>query len=607
VLDQASFLKVARQRGELMARAADGAASGMTAVTAPLDQVEAVLKGSEAVVANHNDPRQVVVSGTIAAIEDAEKRFAAVGLKTQRLPVAAAFHSPVVAPSVAPFTHSLESVVFQRANLPVFANATADVYPGEPAAMRALLGSSIARRVRFVDMVDAMYARGVRTFVEVGPGSVLTSMVGRICGDRPHLAVALDRAGKDGVTTLWQGLAQVAIAGHALDFAPLWTEFGLGPDPRAEPKPKMTVSISGTNYGKRYPPAGGAAALPPPNPPRAQVDRGRNGEVMESKDHKASNENSHATNGVAKETGAAMPRPPAHHASENGAASLSNGANGASKSGAHDSPIHTAASTMVVAREYTPTWTGGSAGDGSWLSAFESIQNRTAEAHAIYQQTMAQCHLDFLRTAEQSALALASLASGGSLPAIASRPAALSAPEPLQVMMPMVQMPAVQRRPAPAPVHAPAQAPAMARPSAPRAPAPPPAEMRAPAAAPAPAPAAARAPAPTPAPAPAAAQAPAPAKAPAMPPDGDLKSYLFSIVSEKTGYPADILNLEQQLEADLGIDSIKRVEILSAFEGQIPDIKDVNLEEVTKLNTLGDVLGFMERYADKLGFAKKKE
>jgi acyl carrier protein len=175
------------------------------------------------------------------------------------------------------------------------------------------------------------------------------------------------------------------------------------------------------------------------------------------------------------------------------------------------------------------------------------------------------------------------------------------------VMMPMVQMPAVQRRPAPAPVHAPAQAPAMARPSAPRAPAPPPAEMRAPAAAPAPAPAAARAPAPTPAPAPAAAQAPAPAKAPAMPPDGDLKSYLFSIVSEKTGYPADILNLEQQLEADLGIDSIKRVEILSAFEGQIPDIKDVNLEEVTKLNTLGDVLGFMERYADKLGFAKKKE
>jgi polyketide-type polyunsaturated fatty acid synthase PfaA len=621
VLDRASFLKVARERGELMARAANGAASGMTAVTAPLDKVESVLQGSEAVVANHNDPRQVVVSGTIAAIEDAEKRFAAAGLKTQRLPVAAAFHSPVVAPSVEPFTRSLEGVVFQRATLPVFANATADVYPAEPAAMRAQLGSSIAKRVRFVEMVEAMYARGVRTFVEVGPGSVLTAMVGRICGDRPHLAVALDRPGKNGVATLWQGLAQVAVAGHPVDFTGLWSEFQLGPDPRAEPKPKMTVSISGTNYGKRYPPVGGAAALPPPNPPRAHSERGRNGEVMESKDHKAngphaaSNENSHGANGVAKESAAAMPRPPAHHAGENGVSSMTNGA---SNGVAHEAPPAATSSTMVVAREFAPAWSGA-ASDGSWLGAFESIQNRTAEAHAIYQQTMAQCHLAFLRTAEQSALALASLASGGSLPMSAPRPAApaaLQAPEPLQAMVPMMHIPAVQRSrpaPAPAPAYAPSLAPAMARPAAPapRAPAPAPAaQMRAPAPAqapvPAPAPASAQAPAPAPAPAPAEAAKPA-AKAPAMPADGDLKSYLFSIVSEKTGYPADILNLEQQLEADLGIDSIKRVEILSAFEGQIPDIKDVNLEEVTKLNTLGDVLGFMERYADQLGFAKKKE
>jgi polyketide-type polyunsaturated fatty acid synthase PfaA len=607
VLDRASLLKVARRRGELMAQAADGAASGMTAVTGPLDKVESVLQGSDAVVANHNDPKQVVVSGTITAIEEAEKRFAAAGMKTQRLPVAAAFHSPVVAPSVDPFTRSLEGVVFQRATLPVFANSTADVYPAEPAAMRAVLGGAIAKRVRFVDVIEAMHARGVRTFVEVGPGSVLTSMVGRILGDRPHLAVALDRAGKHGVTTLWQGLAQIAVAGHRLDFTALWAEYQLAPDPRAEPKPKMTVSISGTNYGKRYPPAGGAAALPPPNPPRAHGDRGRNGEVMESKDHKASNENSHGSNGVAKESGATVPRAPALQAAANGAAGH---ANGMSKAHAHEGDAAGNGSTLVVARDVTPTWSGGSTSDGSWLGAFESIQNRTAEAHAIYQQTMAQCHIAFLRTAEQSALALASLASGGSLPLATPRPATLQAPEPLAAMMPVVHMPPPVQRPRPA--HAPMPAAPVARPAAPRAPAA--AEMRAPSPAPAPtrAPAPAPAPIPQPAPVPAAAQAPAPvaapaAKAPAMPLDGDLKSYLFSIVSEKTGYPADILNLEQQLEADLGIDSIKRVEILSAFEGQIPDIKDVNLEEVTKLNTLGDVLGFMERYADKLGFAKKKE
>jgi polyketide-type polyunsaturated fatty acid synthase PfaA len=629
VLDRTSFLTIARARGELMASAAGGNASGMTAVTAPLEQVESLLAGSEAVVANHNDPRQVVVSGTIPAIEDAEKRLAAAGLKFQRLSVAAAFHSPVVAASVEPFARVLERVVFERPAVDVFANASAAAYGSDPAAIRKQLAGSIAQRVRFVEMIEAMYARGVRTFVEVGPGGVLSSMVGRICGDRPHLAVPLDRPGKNGVAMLWQGLAQLAVAGHPQDFAGLWAEFQLAPDPRAQPKPKMTVSISGTNYGKRYPPPGGAADLPPPNPPRAKIDSGRNGEVMESKEHKSANESgANGANGTARETVAAMPRPPAHHALENGAA---NGANGASKTAAPGLATHANGHTAdaPLPALASPAWPVSAVAvqsdPSSWLGAYEAIQNRTAEAHALYQQTMAQCHLAFLRAAEQSALALASIASGGGLPLTTTRAAVLPAvpAEALLPAMPVVHAPVVQRA---RPVAAPAPAPVAARP-APRAPAPV-AEVRAdravppPAAVPARAPSAPPAPAPAATPAPAAAapvsalagqaapaaEAPKPAAAPlAMPADGDLKTYLFSIVSEKTGYPADILNLEQQLEADLGIDSIKRVEILSAFEGQIPDIKDVNLEEVTKLNTLGDVLGFMERYADKLGFAKKKE
>ncbi|HEX4448741.1 MAG TPA: beta-ketoacyl synthase N-terminal-like domain-containing protein, partial [Polyangiaceae bacterium] len=287
-LDRASFLKVARQRGELMALAAEavGGAGGMSAVTAPLDQVESILQGAptDVVVANHNDPKQVVVSGSLAGLDEAEKRFTAAGVRFKRLPVAAAFHSPIVAASAEPFAKALQGIEFRAPSIPVFANATAASYPTAPDAVRERLSSSIAKRVRFVEVVEAMYARGVRTFIEVGPGSVLTSMIGRICGDRPHRAIALDRSGKHGVTSLWQGLAQLATAGHAVDFAAFWREFDLGPDPRAEPKPKMTVRISGTNYGKKYPPEGGAAALPRPNPPRAQVAKRANGEVLEAKD-----------------------------------------------------------------------------------------------------------------------------------------------------------------------------------------------------------------------------------------------------------------------------------------------------------------------------------
>ncbi len=233
VLDRGSFLKVARQRGEQMARAAQavGGAGGMTAVTASLEQVASVLQSAptDVVVANHNDPRQVVVSGSLAGLDEAEKRFAAAGLKVKRLPVAAAFHSPIVAGSAGPFGKGLEGVEFRAPAVPVLANATAEAYPASPEAARELLASSIAQRVRFVEVVEAMYGRGARTFVEVGPGSVLTAMVGRILGDRPHQAVALDRSGKHGVTSLWLGLAQLATAGHAVDFAAFWREFDLGP------------------------------------------------------------------------------------------------------------------------------------------------------------------------------------------------------------------------------------------------------------------------------------------------------------------------------------------------------------------------------------------
>jgi acyl carrier protein len=159
--------------------------------------------------------------------------------------------------------------------------------------------------------------------------------------------------------------------------------------------------------------------------------------------------------------------------------------------------------------------------------------------------------------------------------------------------------------------------PPMVRPPPPRAPTPVAVSDAGLAAIPSPAPAVRPPPAPVPVPVPAATlEAPKPTglaafapppSAVVFPADGDVKTFLFNVIAEKTGYPVEILNLDQQLEADLGIDSIKRVEILSAFEGQIPDIKDVNLEEVASLSTLRDVVGFMEKFSDKLGLAKKKE
>jgi acyl transferase domain-containing protein len=205
---------VARRRGELM-RDASATPGAMTAVGAPSSEVRAALAefGDSVVVANHNHPKQVVLSGATEAIERVEAMLSAKGMPAKRLPVSTAFHSALVAPSGAKFGEFLAGVEFGSPGAVVWSNAEAAPYPTDASAMRERLAGQIARPVRFVEQVEAMWARGARTFIEVGPGAVLTDLVDRILGDRPHVSVPLDRKGKHGVTSLQEALGRLAVAG----------------------------------------------------------------------------------------------------------------------------------------------------------------------------------------------------------------------------------------------------------------------------------------------------------------------------------------------------------------------------------------------------------
>ena len=68
---------------------------------------------------------------------------------------------------------------------------------------------------------------------------------------------------------------------------------------------------------------------------------------------------------------------------------------------------------------------------------------------------------------------------------------------------------------------------------------------------------------------------------------------MMTIVAEKTGYPKDMLNAQMELEADLGIDSIKRVEILSAMRERAPNLPEVKPTELATLRTLGQIVGHL--------------
>ncbi|MFC7548709.1 type I polyketide synthase [Plantactinospora sp. GCM10030261] len=207
--------------------AAGGRGGAMAAVSAGAEEVTAVLARAglddAVVIANHNAPEQTVIAGPEAAVAAAASGLRAQGRSATTLGVSCAFHSPAMANAVEEFAAVLAGCPVSPPALPVWANSSGRRYPRTPEEIRRLLAGQLATPVRFLTQVEDMYAAGARVFVEVGPGRVLSRMVGRILGDRPHRAVSCDAPGEPGLPRLLHALAELAVAGVPVDPGRLFT------------------------------------------------------------------------------------------------------------------------------------------------------------------------------------------------------------------------------------------------------------------------------------------------------------------------------------------------------------------------------------------------
>ncbi|MFE3604818.1 SDR family NAD(P)-dependent oxidoreductase [Streptomyces goshikiensis] len=213
VYDTPDLLRLSARRAEAIVAAAGADPGSMAAVSAAPEEVREIAERAGCVVANHNAPRQCVISGPTEAVAEAVAGLRAAGLSAEPLPVACAFHSPVVAGATAALAEELAGTALAGATVPVWSNTTAEPYPAGADAVRETLAGQLARPVRFVEQVEAMYAAGVRTFVEAGPGRVLSGLVSRVLGDRPHVVVPLDVPGTHGLVRLVTALAELVAAG----------------------------------------------------------------------------------------------------------------------------------------------------------------------------------------------------------------------------------------------------------------------------------------------------------------------------------------------------------------------------------------------------------
>lgn len=191
----ADGLRAVRRRGELMARAG-GAVPGTMAAALGLGAEEVAELCREAededftlVAANLNADGQVVFSGDVWGINWIARAAKKKGARrVMPLKVSGAFHSPLMEPAAAEFGAALESVRFGRPAFPVVSNVTAQAVE-DPDRIRRLLVRQLTAPVRWVECIDALRATGATSFVELGPGKVLTGLNRRNARGMPTRAL----------------------------------------------------------------------------------------------------------------------------------------------------------------------------------------------------------------------------------------------------------------------------------------------------------------------------------------------------------------------------------------------------------------------------------
>ena len=187
--------RLLRARGNAMRKAAPVGVSGMAALLgADFPQAEEVTKeasqGTEVcVVANDNAPGQIVISGYKAALERAADIAKAKGIKRlMMLPVAAAFHSPLMAPAAREMEELLASETIAPPRVPVISNVSINP-ESDPARIKRLLVEQVTGRVRWRETIAGLRERGITSVVELGAGKVLTTMAKRIDKDLPATSI----------------------------------------------------------------------------------------------------------------------------------------------------------------------------------------------------------------------------------------------------------------------------------------------------------------------------------------------------------------------------------------------------------------------------------
>ncbi len=214
-MDATALIGLARVRGQMMSTLSHENGT-MASIGADEDIVKSLLNGHIVAIAGLNSPTQTVISGEATAVNEIVKKAQVQGLKAVHLPVSAAFHSPLVADTIAPLREYLRQETFYPLQKTVISTVTGSPLDKQE-DLRALLCQQITSPVRFMEAVSQA-GKAVDLFIEVGTGGILSRLVGEFL-DIP--VVALD-AGGNSLKGLLQAVGSAFALGVSFNYHALF-------------------------------------------------------------------------------------------------------------------------------------------------------------------------------------------------------------------------------------------------------------------------------------------------------------------------------------------------------------------------------------------------
>ncbi|MDX7999536.1 SDR family NAD(P)-dependent oxidoreductase [Xenorhabdus sp. Reich] len=202
VLSEKDFHRVSLARGWAAASAGIHRGAGqdpgamLAASLSQAQRAEILKRYVGLVIANDNSDQQVVFGGATTLIHQLNEELKKTGVNCRILPVSAAFHTEFIQSAYQPYRERLVDITFNPPQCKLFSSATAGLYGNASPDIRELLAEQLIRPVKFRQTIEAIYQQGGRLFVEVGPKGVLGKLVSDILKDKEHAVISVNPSDK---------------------------------------------------------------------------------------------------------------------------------------------------------------------------------------------------------------------------------------------------------------------------------------------------------------------------------------------------------------------------------------------------------------------------